>query len=237
LTIPVRRYPTLDSSNEEARRLCIAGKKGPLWVIADQQTSGRGRRGRSWVSQKGNLFASLLLTDPLPLDRRAQLSFAAALAAADCASAYADPVKLKWPNDVLLAGRKLGGVLLESSAGGEFLIVGIGLNLKSFPEDVEFPAIAIATVADRAPTPEQAVNRLTASWDRWFAIWRRNGFAPLRDAWLARAAGLGDKIKVRIGEAEMHGTFEDVDENGALVLRRADGSLSRIHAGEVFFRG
>jgi BirA family biotin operon repressor/biotin-[acetyl-CoA-carboxylase] ligase len=188
------------------------------------------------VSQKGNLFASLLLTDPLPLDRRAQLSFAAALAAADCASAYADPVKLKWPNDVLLAGRKLGGVLLESSAGGEFLIVGIGLNLKSFPEDVEFPAIAIATVADRAPTPEQAVNRLTASWDRWFAIWRRNGFAPLRDAWLARAAGLGDKIKVRIGEAEMHGTFEDVDEDGALVLRRADGSLSRIHAGEVFFR-
>jgi BirA family biotin operon repressor/biotin-[acetyl-CoA-carboxylase] ligase len=235
LSTRIKRYATLDSTNEEARRLGGAGEKGPLWIVAERQTGGRGRRGRTWLSEPGNLFATLLLTDTLPPERRAELSFAAALATADCAAAYAAPVTLKWPNDVLLSGRKLGGILLESAAAGEFLVVGIGLNLTSFPPDTEFPAISIAATVTRVPTPAQALNRLTAAWDRWFAIWRKSGFAPLREAWLARASGLGDKIVARLGETEMRGTFEDLDQDGALLLRRADGTLARIHAGEVFF--
>jgi BirA family biotin operon repressor/biotin-[acetyl-CoA-carboxylase] ligase len=231
----IRRYAVLDSTNEEALRLAASGEKGPLWIVAGAQTSGRGRRGRGWVSARGNLFASLLLTGPLPLEKRAQLSFAAALAAADCAARFAQPVTLKWPNDVLLSGRKLGGILLESP-DGESLIVGIGLNLASFPPDTNFPSISLAAQAGEAPSPEQAMDLLATRWDAWFGLWRNQGFSPLRQAWLARASGLGDKIGVKLGESEMRGIFEDLDHDGALLLRRADSSLVPIHAGEVYFR-
>jgi BirA family biotin operon repressor/biotin-[acetyl-CoA-carboxylase] ligase len=189
------------------------------------------------VSEKGNLFASLLITEPLPLRAGAQLSFAAGLAAAECAAAYAHPVTLKWPNDVLLSGRKLGGILLESSGSDDMLIVGIGLNLALCPADTEFPATSIADMTGRAPSPEAAINQLTAAWERWFSTWRRSGFVPLREAWLARASGLGDKIVARTGESEMHGIFEDLDEHGVLMLRRADGVLCPIHAADIFFDG
>jgi BirA family biotin operon repressor/biotin-[acetyl-CoA-carboxylase] ligase len=236
----VRRYPVLDSTSDEARRLAAAGEQGPLWILAERQTSGRGRRGRSWVSEPGNLFATLLLGCAAPLEHCAQLSFAAALAAGDAVASFAPSarVTLKWPNDVLLEGRKTAGILLEATnaaAGKEpSLLIGVGINLTSFPAATEFPATSVAAVTGSAPPPDAVLQRLAARWEDWFAVWQARGFSPLREAWLARAAGFGDRLTARIGERELYGVFEDMDQDGALLLRSADGAQRRITAGEVF---
>jgi BirA family biotin operon repressor/biotin-[acetyl-CoA-carboxylase] ligase len=236
----VRRYPVLDSTSDEARRLAAAGEQGPLWILAERQTSGRGRRGRFWVSEPGNLFATLLLGCAAPLEHCAQLSFAAALAAGDAVASFAPNarVTLKWPNDVLLEGRKTAGILLEATnaaAGKEpSLLIGVGINLTSFPAATEFPATSVAAVTGSAPPPDAVLERLAARWEDWFAVWLTQGFSPLREAWLARAAGFGDRLTARIGERELYGVFEDMDQDGALLLRSADGAQRRITAGEVF---
>lgn len=226
------RLASVDSTNEEARHLADAGETGPIWIIAHEQTGGRGRRGRPWVSPPGNLFATLLLAPSGPLERRAQLSFVAALAVADTVAAYAGPVTLKWPNDVLLEARKVAGILLESF--GAALAVGLGINLAHFPPDAETPATSVAYVVGQTPAPDDAFHRLAGHWGAWYDAWASKGFAPVREAWLARAAGLGEPIRVRLMDREMNGVFEDLDEDGALLLRQPDG-LARVTAGDVFF--
>jgi len=237
----IRRHATLDSTSEEARRLASSGAHGPLWVVAEEQTKGRGRRGRDWISQKDNLFASHLVEVDAPPETCAQLSFVAALGAADTVAALAGRARitLKWPNDVLLEGRKVAGVLLEAAPNGAFqrLIVGIGINLAHHPEGMETPAISLAAVTRPSPSPEDALARLVVAWDRWYALWREGGFTPIRAAWLSRAGGLGETVTVRTGQAEMTGVFETLDEDGALRLRLDDGRISRVTAGEVFFSG
>jgi BirA family biotin operon repressor/biotin-[acetyl-CoA-carboxylase] ligase len=232
--VGLRRYATLDSTNEEARRLARAGASGPLWIVADEQTAGRGRRGRPWVSQRGNLFASLLTQAPPQLS--AQLGFAAALAAADTVASLARSadVRLKWPNDVLLQGRKIGGILLEG-LGGDALAIGIGINLAHFPPDTEFPAISVACAAGLTSDLNAALACLATRMAAWYEIWEQRGFARLRENWMARAQGLGRPIRARLAESEMEGVFESLDEDGALLLRVSDGMLKRITAGEIFF--
>ena len=147
----IRKYENLDSTNEEARRLAEAGEAGPLWIVACEQSAGRGRRGREWVSSRGNLFATLLLRPGRAADVCAQLSFVAALATGDAVASFAPSARiaLKWPNDVLLDGHKVAGILLESagSAGGcavEWLAVGIGMNLANYPAGTDMPATSLA---------------------------------------------------------------------------------------------
>ena len=228
------RHDSIDSTNEEARRLAEAGEAGPVWIVAREQTGGRGRRGRAWVSQPGNLFATLLVSPPGTLEHRAQLSFVAGLAAADMIAAYAqDGVALKWPNDVLLAGRKVAGMLLESF--GTALAVGFGINLAHFPRNTEFPATSLGEMTGLTPSADEAFAHLAASWDAWYEGWQRDGFAPVRAAWLARASNLGESIRVRLMDREMDGVFENLDDDGTLLLRQAGGTLVRITAGDVFF--
>ncbi len=229
----------VDSTNDEVRRRRAAGEPAPFWVRAARQSAGRGRRGRAWVSEPGNLYASGLYELAAPTGEIAQLTFAAALAAAEVAQASAPgaAVRLKWPNDVLVEGRKAAGVLLESRslARGAELVVGVGVNLQSAPDDVERPAVALADIAGAAPlSPEVAADWLVDSFERWRWIWAGDGFAEIRDAWLARATGLGDRVTARLAEHDIVGTFVDLDEDGALVLETAAG-LRRVRAGEVFF--
>ena len=227
----VRRYATIDSTNEEALRLARAGAHGPVWIVATVQTGGRGRRGRTWVSQPGNLFATWLIE--VAVDRGGELAFVAGLAAADMVLCFAPSasVRLKWPNDVLLNGRKVAGILLERER--RTLAVGIGVNLAHSPDDAAFPATALASVAP-LPSQEEAFARLADRMDAWYEVWSRDGFAPIRTSWIARASGLGGAIRVRLGDGDVHGLFEDVDGDGALILR-ADGRPVRITAGDVFF--
>ena len=237
----LKQFDTIDSTNEEARRLAQAGERGPLWITAGEQTAGRGRRGRSWVSPRGNLSATLLIDPGKPAGECAQLSFAAALAASDAVSALApgSSIKVKWPNDVLAEGRKIAGILLESASSGGaapgWLVIGIGINLFAHPPDTEFPATSLPALGVIAPAPEDGLLHLAAAFAKWYEFWRAEGFAPIRDAWLARAAGLGTRIRARLQNGELVGVFEGIDMSGALLLREAQDRVRTIAAGEVFF--
>lgn len=241
---PVLLLDQTDSTNADARRRADAGETGPLWIVARRQTEGRGRRGRQWESQDGNLFSTLLqLTRKTPAEA-AQVTFVAALAIADLLDAYAPAslVTIKWPNDVMLAGQKASGVLVESGAhesGGLWLAVGIGVNLASAPEGTERPATALVHHlrgdVTAPPTVEAAAARLAEAFDVWMTRWETLGFEPILDAWRARTAGLDGPAVARLGRETVEGKAEGVAPDGALKLRLADGSLRLISAGDVFF--
>jgi BirA family transcriptional regulator, biotin operon repressor / biotin---[acetyl-CoA-carboxylase] ligase len=228
-------YAELDSTNEEARRLALAGEVGPVWIMAKRQSAGRGRRGRAWQTEEGNLATTLLLRSDAPQAITGQLSFAAALAVAEMASQFAPDaaIAVKWPNDVLADGRKLAGILLEGGSG--WLAIGIGVNLAGHPEGTEFPATSLRQSGIAAPSPEEALSVLAARFAHWYAVWMTDGFETLRGAWLARAKGVGAHIRARLASHETReGVFEGIDASGALLLNEG-GQVRAIAAGEVFF--
>lgn len=237
----LKEFESLDSTNEEARRLAACDAPAPIWIRADRQTAGRGRRGRNWESPAGNLAATLLLRPDRAASECAQLSFVAAIAVAEAVARFlpAADIRVKWPNDVLAGGRKIAGILLESASGAEgmplWLAIGIGLNLAHHPEGTEFPAISVAALGTVAPLPSDALLHLAAGFAKWYEVWRAEGFSPIRDAWLARAAKLGERVVARLTNGETSGVFEGIDETGALILREAQGRTRLIAAGEVFF--
>jgi len=228
---------TMDVARDHAR----GGYAGPLWILAKRQTEGRGRRGRAWTAPSGNLNATLLLRPTQPPAQAALLSFAAALAVADLVGAVAPQAEigLKWPNDVLVEGGKVSGILLESEGQGarlSWLSIGIGVNLVAAPPadpDAAHPPTALADHAD-PPSPEKALTTLAAAFARRRARFDAEGFAPLRDAWLARAARLGETVEARLPSETIRGTFADLDADGALVLHTPAGQR-RIAAADVFF--
>ncbi len=235
----LEHHVRVGSTNDEARRAAEAGAAPGLLVWADEQTGGRGRRGRQWHSPPGNLYLSALL-DPGPdFARAAQLSFACALAVHDALAAHvpAGLLGLKWPNDVLLAERKVCGILLESGrlAGGRaYVIAGIGINLRHAPAHTDgLPAIALAETG-AAPAPERLLGDLAPALGRWVAAWRSDGFAALRAGWCARPNSLGRRHRVRLPDEEFEGLALDLDDSGALVLRLDDRSERRVGSGEVF---
>lgn len=222
-------HTVLDSTNAEAMRQAAAGATGPLWIVAAHQTAARGRRGRVWASAPGNFAASLIYHPPGGLSELALRSFVAALALRDalCALGVAGAsLLLKWPNDVLLSGRKLAGILLETiatSAGGPGLIVGIGVNLSSAPDASVLEETALTPTSVRAQTgllitPEALLDALVPSFEHWEARLVSEGFAPVREAWLAHAARLGEPVIARLPGRRISGIFETVDSTGALVL-------------------
>ncbi len=237
----LKHFDLIDSTNEEARRMASAGEAGPVWITADHQKAGRGRRGRAWDSPSGNLAATLLLRPGKSAGGAAQLSFVAALAVSDAMQYFArsGDFRVKWPNDVLAGGRKIAGILLESAnAGGaqlDWLAVGIGINLAHYPDGTEFPATALAAMGEPVPAARDVLVRLAGEWVRWYEVWAAQGFGDIRDAWLARAVGLGARIRVRLQNEETFGVFEGVDEAGALILRETRDRARIIAAGEVFF--
>lgn len=238
---PIIAFDEIDSTNQEARRRIEAGETAPIWITARRQTAGRGRRGRPWETTDGNLAATLLFTtQKAPIDA-AQIAFVAALAVADLASAFVPPslVTLKWPNDTLIGGRKVSGILVESgslAAGGLWLAVGVGVNLAHAPQNLERPAVALSDHLRRPPpAPLEALTLLAAAMERWRDLWDASGFAAIAEAWTARAHGLGETCIARLPAETVQGVAEGLDPDGALRLRLADQSLRRITAGDVFF--
>jgi BirA family biotin operon repressor/biotin-[acetyl-CoA-carboxylase] ligase len=239
----IEAYDELDSTNAEAKRRAEAGEAGPVWITAAVQTAGRGRRGRAWSTQRGNLAATLLMVTDRPAGEAAQLSFVAALAACDLADTClgAGAARLKWPNDVLVHGKKAVGILVESGTrpdGRLWLAVGIGVNLAHAPQDVERPATAFAEhMAGRPPEPLAALEVLATAFERWRGGWASRGFAPIAAGWTERASGLGGRCEARLPNRTLSGVAEGLDPDGALRLRLDDGGLERITAGDVFFGG
>ena len=240
---PIEAFEELDSTHAEARRRAEAGAYGPVWITAGRQTSGRGRRGRSWSTETGNLAATLLTTAEVPAAEAAQISFVAALAACDLADHYLGDGagRLKWPNDVLVGGAKAVGILVESGArpeGDLWLAVGIGVNLAHSPEDTERPSTAFAAhMNGPPPRPAGALEILADRFEVWLALWIAQGFPPIARAWTDRALGLGERCEARLPNRTFSGVAEGMDSDGALRLRLDDGALARITAGDVFFGG
>ncbi len=240
--IEVIRLGTVDSTNDMVRRLCDAGATGPLWVRAEVQTKGRGRRGRSWLSAKGNLFMTGLLTlDCTPIEA-ANLSFLTALAVAEAIDNFVDPTKiqLKWPNDVLIDGKKTSGILLESwpSSAGLHLAVGIGVNVVTKPENIdqEITCLADHNVPSRNNCDAATLfTYVLCGFHKWLAVWHDQGFDPVRIAWLSRARGLGQPIVARLPHETIEGSFAGIGRDGALELALADGTRRYVTAGDVFF--
>jgi BirA family biotin operon repressor/biotin-[acetyl-CoA-carboxylase] ligase len=237
-------FDELDSTNAEARRRAEAGERGPVWVLARRQSAGIGRRGRSWDAGQGNLTATLLLTLDKPPLEAAQLTFVAALAVGRMANAYvaSSLIGLKWPNDVLIDGRKAAGVLIESGAapgGGLCLAVGVGVNLQDFPKDAERPATALKYHLSHSmihlPSPDEALEGLSIAFEELLTLWLSKGFEPIRAAWLERAVGVGGVCTAHLPNEAVEGTAEGLDADGALLLRLPSGERRRITAGDVFF--
>ncbi|MDZ4372589.1 MAG: biotin--[acetyl-CoA-carboxylase] ligase, partial [Phenylobacterium sp.] len=219
------------------------GEAGPVWITAARQTAGRGRRGRAWSTQRGNLAATLLTTTDRPPGEAAQLSFVAALAACDLADTCLGPgaARLKWPNDVLVHGRKAVGILVESGMrpdGRLWLAVGIGVNLAHAPTDTERPATAFAEhMGGPPPAPRTALDVLAPAFERWRAVWATQGFPAIAQAWSERASGMGQPCEARLPNRTLRGIAEGLEPDGALRLRLDGGGFERITAGDVFFGG
>ena len=235
---------TVDSTNAEARRRALAGEPGPLWIWSARQSQGRGRGGREWVSQHGNLFASLLIGLNCPLRVASQLALVAGIVAFDTIAkliAYEgrSEVLLKWPNDVLLAGEKVAGMLLENVGGTNdnrsVVVIGTGINLASHPENLPQPAVSLATYG-MTVTPADALEALAASTVEWLDRWGEGAcFPTIRRAWLDRAGPTGRPLTVRVGSQEAEGVYGGLDADGALRLLMPGGGEYRVTAGDVFF--
>lgn len=231
----------VDSTNDEARALAEAGAPEGTLVWAHSQRKGRGRRGRNWQSPPGNLFFSLLLRPDCAPAVAAQVSFVAAVALGDALRPLLPPaarVGLKWPNDVLVNGAKIAGILLESDidVGGAtaWLVLGIGVNVRHRPDGVPYPATALAETgcsADAATLLAGFAERFADRYGRW----RHAGFAETRAAWTSSAHGLGAAATVRLAQRTIEGQAVGMDEDGALLLQAGDGTTHRIAAGEVHF--
>lgn len=234
-------YETLGSTNAEALARARSGERGALWISARTQDAGRGRRGSAWTSTPGNLFATLLLGDPSPPPLAPQLSFVAALAlhdaVAECAAQVGPLLKVKWPNDLLLGGAKLAGILIEGESAPAFaVVIGFGVNCATHPDNTPYPATDLAA-AGALVGPASLLAALAQAMPRRLVQWARgDGFAGIRADWLKRAAGLGQDIRVRLPEREFSGRFEGLDDAGHLVVRGPAG-LVAVTAGEVFDLG
>jgi len=233
----------IDSTNSEAKRRADEGAEDGTLIWAKRQTAGYGRQGRGWDSDQGNLFLSLIVRPDCRLEQAAQLSFLTALALGDAVGSVAPPmieVTYKWPNDVLFNGRKGAGILLESKGGPDgsvdWLVIGLGANVTSFPTQARYPATSLHF--EGCPASVTAVELLEAFSRHclsWINRWLDDGFAPIRQTWLNHAEGLSKEIEVRLPQETLTGRFEDLDAQGALRLVLPDGSERSIAAGEVYF--
>jgi BirA family biotin operon repressor/biotin-[acetyl-CoA-carboxylase] ligase len=230
----------IDSTNEEAHRRARSGAPEGTLVWAREQTGGRGRRGRVWSSPPGNLYVSLLLRPAVPPAEAVQLGFVAAVAIAEtlCACLPAGrQVRCKWPNDLLVDGAKVAGILPEAEASGrsvEALVLGMGINLLSHPADTPYPATSLSAAGGNV-TGEALLESLAGRLHLWYRRWQEGGFAPIRARWLDFAAGLGQAIEVRLEGATLKGRFAALDASGALDLEFADGGHRLVTAGDVFY--
>jgi BirA family biotin operon repressor/biotin-[acetyl-CoA-carboxylase] ligase len=231
--VTLHRHDLIDSTNDEALRLARDGASDGTVVVARQQSAGRGRQGRIWVSPPGNLYVSYLFrTSRFPgvaTGRVAEIGFVAVLAVADTLDTIIAGCRLKWPNDVLLAGAKIAGILTEMT--GDAIVIGIGINVAHSPPDMPYPVISAASLGGTASADDVLVT-LTARLDQRLADWQAHGFGPVREAWLQRGPILGQMLTARVGASSISGGFAGLAEDGALLLTTPDGPR-RIVAGEV----
>lgn len=239
-------FESIGSTNAEALARARTGERGPLWLVTDQQTAGRGRRQREWISPRGNLAATIVEVIDVQPSVAATLGFAAGLALESALQTVSIEQRtrsdgarflLKWPNDVLANGEKLSGILLEAETidGRLAVAVGMGTNIVSAPEGTPYPATSLAALGIAA-SADDLFTALSDSWAEHRAIWDGGrGFPEIRRRWLARAAGLSEAVSIQSGGATVEGIFETIDDTGCLIVASRDGKRLPIAAGDVHF--
>jgi BirA family biotin operon repressor/biotin-[acetyl-CoA-carboxylase] ligase len=247
---PRPAYPVIErecvvSTNDEALALARRGESGPLWVVAERQTGGRGRNGRGWEGATGNLFASLLLPVAAPAERLPQLALVAGVGTLDAIASLAGTgrppgLRLKWPNDILVGTAKLGGILVESSrSAGQatMAVIGIGLNVAVAPTIAGRRTTSLAAEGVTVER-ERLIEELSRALGGWLDRWSEGrGFAEVRTAWLARAGAPGEPIMVDTAAGRLTGHYRGIDEDGALLLAEAGGRVVRVSHGDVDLGG
>ena len=228
------------STSDIARELAETGAPEGTLVTARRQRSARGRRGNTWESIEGNVFLSLILRPDAEAQAAAQISFVAAVTVGDLVAHLLPDctVQLKWPNDVLCGGKKISGILLEAGPSGafgvEWLIVGIGLNVLAKPANLA-DATSLRDEGDYTSSVENVIAGFSERFLVWYRTWQAQGFETIRDVWLTRAHGLSGPIRIRLHSGAVYGTFDGIDETGALLAKMSDGSSRRVTGGEVHF--
>jgi BirA family biotin operon repressor/biotin-[acetyl-CoA-carboxylase] ligase len=230
------------STNSECLVRARAGDAGNFWITAGRQTGGRGRRGRPWVSEPGNLYASLLLIDPAPMERLGSLPLAVAVAVHQAVRAVlplaAKPVEVKWPNDILIGRKKTCGILIEGEAlpdGRYALVIGIGINIAVMPENPQYPVTCLREQGSSA-SPEELFAHLYASMEEALVAWDKGrGIREITARWRDVACGIGEKITVNLPDRSISGQFAGIDDSGLLMLDTGAGRIMTIAAGDVFF--
>ncbi len=239
-------FDSIDSTNQYALDAAQRGEESGLWICAGEQTAGRGRRGRHWSSEHGNLAATLLLIDPAPARQVGQLPLLTATAVHRAICELIPPhlqpaLRIKWPNDLLWGDQKICGILLEGTFlpdGRQAVAIGIGVNCRTHPEVTDGLKAADIAQTGYDVSPELLLERLIGQTADRLAVWQRGeNFAAIRQDWLSSARGLGQQVVARLPNETVEGTFEMLDEDGALVMRMADGETRVIYAGDVFLPG
>ena len=238
-------FDEIASTNDEAKRLAELGAEDGTLIWARCQTCGRGRRGREWTSERGNLFASLVLRPVCAPLQAAQLTFVASLAVRDMLAGYLGDQKFiacKWPNDVLVEGRKISGILLESSTAGtgviEWLVLGIGVNLHNHPDIAgRHPSTSLRAESENETDVVGGLEKFVEAFSHRRNEWMFSGFEAIRKSWLSHAYGIGQTAHIALESGNESGIFTGIDERGALRLRGVDGVERVFSAGDVTFEG
>lgn len=223
------------STNDDLASLAREGAPEGVWLRAGRQSGGRGRQGREWHSPPGNLYASTIVRIRPGDPPSPTLALVAAVALHEVVSAFAVAgvtIEIKWPNDLLVAGAKLSGILLERI--DDAIVVGFGVNLADHPDELARPAINMGMLGG-APDPARFLEALASGFARWVGCWRDEGLEPIRERWIAVAHPLGTALSTHTASgARIEGLFDGLDESGALRLRLPDGRSHVVHAGDVF---
>jgi BirA family biotin operon repressor/biotin-[acetyl-CoA-carboxylase] ligase len=234
----------VSSTNDEATKLAAQGAPSGTVVLADTQTSGRGRLGRAWQSRPGNLQASFVLRPDCALRSAGQLSLLAGVALAEALIEHGPDgldLRLKWPNDVLISGAKVAGILLESAGDRsgrlDHVVLGIGLNIVWSPTALSYPVTSLNAVGFEPRVPKDWLSAIASSLRLWLDRWQSHGFDGVKEAWRARSYGLGGAIRLRLDGKDLDGRFVDLTETGALLIERPDGGRHEVTAGDVIFAG
>lgn len=233
-------FEEVDSTSLQARRFFDDGDRGPVWVMTAKQTAGYGRRGTAWSHDTGNLAATFLFVPQIEQTRMPQLSFVAALALRDAMAGFIGKgdIALKWPNDVLVDGRKIAGLLLELFGTGSDLAValGCGVNIASHPDRMDYPSCSLLEFASGSIEPRAFLKILDSHFARLKELWVTKGFEPIRLAWLEHAYNLNKEMTIRLKENETNGVFRDISSSGALILETQDG-IQEFSGGAVLYQG
>ncbi len=242
-SISLHTFDVIGSTNEKAKEMSVDGAGDWTVIWSRAQNNGKGRFGKKWISPVGNLYLSILLKPNYNLEACSKISFLAAVAVKEAIKNSVIPestISFKWPNDVLLNNKKVAGILLESSFKAnakkvDWLVVGVGINVKNFPENVDYPATSLENQGAENINVQQIMEKFIKSFIKLQKQFDDSGFAEIRKKWLESAEGKNKTIKIKTAQKIIAGTFKDIDEDGLLVIKTDDGKMKKISAGEVFF--